>query len=100
MLVSDLIELKRCLKRTFGIVVDYRTVWNSSTLEGVCSSSCESSIQQLADAVTIGCGSETFALNGQNMLYTDLIDHIQYKLGLICLTDDASGEYCIEVEDK
>lgn len=74
--------------------------WNTSTLEQLCTSECESSLSNLGNAVGTNCGSEYFNFGGQNMTYTQLVDFIQYKYGLICLADDTTGEFCSDIEAR
>ncbi|KAJ9628096.1 hypothetical protein H2203_003318 [Taxawa tesnikishii (nom. ined.)] len=68
-------------------------------LQGLCTPTCKASLGQLASAVQSGCTTESFNFNSDNMTYTDLVDHIWYKVGLICLTDASTGNYCMDVEN-
>jgi hypothetical protein len=81
---------------TYGM---YSVGWNTTQLQGLCTPACNTSLGQLASAVQSGCTNESFNFNSANMTYTDLVDHIRYKVGLICLADTATGQYCLDVEN-
>ena len=72
--------------------------WNTSTLQSLCTTDCESSFADLYTAVDSNCGDGLLSMDNQNLTFSELIDHIQYKFGLICLTDASTGDFCSDVE--
>ncbi|GAB7351193.1 hypothetical protein MBLNU459_g1635t2 [Dothideomycetes sp. NU459] len=81
---------------TYGM---YSVGWNTTQLQGLCTPACNASLGQLASAVQSGCTTEFFNFNSANMTYTDVVDHIRYKVGLICLADATTSNYCLDVEN-
>jgi hypothetical protein len=75
-------------------------VWNTSTLQSLCTSSCESSLSDLANAAESACVNDTFTVDGNTITLSDLISSISYKFGLICLQDEASQDFCVDVESS
>lgn len=52
-----------------------------------------------------GCcrrGLRDFAIiiDQQDYTFSDWMDHMQYKLGLVCLADADLGDICLDVEKK
>ena len=37
-------------------------------------------------------------MDNQNLTFSELVDYIQYKFGLICLADASTGDFCSDVE--
>ncbi|ETS76495.1 hypothetical protein PFICI_11882 [Pestalotiopsis fici W106-1] len=73
--------------------------WNTSTLTSMCTSECEASLGDLADAVATACGNDLrLPMGGQSISYEEIVDLIQYKFGLVCLADESTGEFCSDVE--
>lgn len=67
-------------------------------MSSLCTSACETSLAELATAVETGCGSATLTIDSQNITFSSWIDHMKYKVGLICLADTATTEFCLDVE--
>jgi hypothetical protein len=82
------------------ISIDWNSAWNTSTLNQLCTSACNSSLIMLSNAVNSGCQNEQFNIGGQNMTFTNLTDFVRYKYGLICLAEDSTGKYCSDVEER
>lgn len=72
--------------------------WNTSSMTSLCTSACESSLAELVTAVETGCGSATLTIDSQNITFAGWVDHMQYKVGLICLADTDTSDYCLDVE--
>lgn len=39
-------------------------------------------------------------IDQQDYTFSDWMDHMQYKLGLVCLADADLGDICLDVEKK
>ena len=72
--------------------------WNTFSMTSLCTSACESFLAELANAVETGCGSATFTFDSQNITFAGWVDHMQCKVGLICLADTDTSDYCLDVE--
>lgn len=53
---------------------------------------------ELLTAVESGCGDAYMTIDDQNVTFPQWIDHMQYKMGLICLADADTSDFCLDVE--
>lgn len=53
---------------------------------------------ELLSAVESGCGDTYMTIDSQNVTFPQWIDYMQYKLGLICLADADTTDFCLDVE--
>lgn len=67
-------------------------------LNSLCTSACKSSLGDVLAAVEVGCTDFTMTIDQQQYTFSDWVDHMQYKFGLICLADASSGDFCLDVE--
>jgi hypothetical protein len=67
-------------------------------MASLCTSACEASLAELATVVEAGCGSATLTIDSQNITFSSWIDHMRYKVGLICLVDTDTSDFCLDVE--
>ncbi|CZR65827.1 uncharacterized protein PAC_15727 [Phialocephala subalpina] len=67
-------------------------------MASLCTSACEASLAELATAVEAGCGSAMLTIDSQNITFSSWIDHMQYKVGLICLADTNTSGFCLDDE--
>jgi hypothetical protein len=67
-------------------------------MASLCTSVCKASLAELETAVEAGCGSTTLIIDSQNITFSSWIDYMQYKVGLICLADTATSDFCLDVE--
>ena len=65
---------------------------NSTTTNSVCSSTCEASIVELYDLVSINCGISAEFVSGVS--YLSLINQLWSGWNQSCFTDPESGENC------
>lgn len=72
--------------------------WNTSTLQSLCTPDCETSLADLYSEVDSNCGQGMLTMDNQNLTFSELVDHIQYKFGLICLRDGSTNDFCSDVE--
>ncbi|KAJ5219686.1 hypothetical protein N7468_008890 [Penicillium chermesinum] len=71
--------------------------WNTSSLQSLCTPSCRSSLEDLATAVEASC-NVPFYVNNVTMTFTEYMDFFQDKYELICLADEETDDFCLDVE--
>ncbi|KAF7884808.1 hypothetical protein EAF00_010626 [Botryotinia globosa] len=76
------------------------TKWTTSSLDLLCTAACRTGLAALHSVSQTACPGDTFSIDGNSMSLHDLVDLIDYKWGLICLTDISTKEYCLDVEDS
>lgn len=74
--------------------------WTTSSLDSLCTTACRTGLAALHSVSQTACPDDTFSIDGNSMSLHDLVDLIDYKWGLICLTDISTNEYCLDVEDR
>ncbi|KAL2788710.1 hypothetical protein BJX66DRAFT_352538 [Aspergillus keveii] len=73
--------------------------WNTSWLGGLCTPACSASLEELSTAITRDCGG-MFIVNSQNWTFGDYMSHYRYKYDMICLADEDTGDFCLDVESR
>jgi hypothetical protein len=68
-------------------------------MQRLCTSSCESSLAELATAVEASCDTP-FIVDNQTWTFIEYMDHFQDKYKLICLADEDIDEFCLDVESS
>ena len=69
-------------------------------LDDVCTPDCQSSFTKLLSAVEKGCGQESYPFVERNMTWVEHVEFFQYKFGLVCMRDQATSNFCIDVESR
>ncbi|KAL4880347.1 hypothetical protein BJY04DRAFT_219343 [Aspergillus karnatakaensis] len=73
--------------------------WNTSWLEQLCTPGCTSSLADLSTAISTSCEG-ILVVDNHNWTFTDFMSHFRYKHDLICLADDGTGDFCLDVESR
>lgn len=68
-------------------------------MNDLCTSECKSSLAALATAVDTNC-KDNFIVDNQNWTFPYFMSHFEYKYDLICLADESTNEYCLDVEAR
>ncbi|KAF7872589.1 hypothetical protein EAF04_003509 [Stromatinia cepivora] len=76
------------------------TKWNTSSLTSLCTASCQTGLASLTSLSETACADDTFSIDSNVMSLHELVDMIEYKWGLICLQDETTDEFCLDVEDS
>jgi len=74
------------------------TEWNTTGLQLLCTSVCQSSLSTLLTNVQQGCGSQSYPFNGGLMTWVEQVEYFQYKYGLVCMQDTSSKSFCLDEE--
>ncbi|KAL4781513.1 hypothetical protein BJX76DRAFT_363531 [Aspergillus varians] len=73
--------------------------WNTSWLESLCTPACGASLDKLSTAVTSDCKG-VFIVDSQNWTFPNFMSHFRYKYDLICLADEETGDFCLDIESS
>ncbi|PYI13867.1 hypothetical protein BO99DRAFT_314610, partial [Aspergillus violaceofuscus CBS 115571] len=77
-----------------------RLDWTEADLTTLCTSPCYSSLQALNETVTSSCGSYEFDFNNAELTAVQVVDLYMYKYNMSCLTEIATGSFCLIVEQS
>ncbi|KAJ6030994.1 hypothetical protein N7540_001726 [Penicillium herquei] len=66
-------------------------------MTSLCTSECSSSLAELATAVEADCDG-TYNIDNQNWTLPGFMEYFQYKYGLICLADETTDDFCLDLE--
>lgn len=72
--------------------------FDQSQLTSLCTDACKTSLSTLAASVSSTCGDYEFEFNDAYLSAVQVVDLYTYKYDLFCLTDGATGDFCLTVE--
>ena len=68
-------------------------------MDSLCTSECKSSLADLSTLMDADC-DDILTVDNQNWTFTDFMDHFQDKYSLICLEDETTGDFCLDLEAR
>ena len=69
--------------------------WSQDDLSILCTSSCNSSLNSLASAVSFACGEYEINFNGGQLSAVQIVDFFGFKWNYSCLTNTETNEFCL-----